>query len=230
MDTLILLIDQDRELLTILKLALECKGFSVITARDGREGIRTAYQNHPQAIILDVMMDNSEGWTTCQRLRQVCDTPILILSATAREEDIVKGLSLGADDYLTKPCDFGELGARIRAHIRRSSHARDHEHRIYDDGSLRVDLESGTVARRGKTVHLTPTETSLLMHLVGQRGRIVPHSELMVQVWGPEYATEISYLGVYIRYLRRKLEDDPARPRYIRSRYSIGYYFAGKNT
>ena len=238
MDETILLIDKDKRLLTILKLALEREGFSVITARDGSEGIRKAYQNHPQAIILDIEMEQTDGWTTIQRLRQVCDRPLLILSAQARKEDIVKGLSLGADGYLTKPCNYGELSARIRALIRRSgassgaqSGARSGDRfSCYDDGNLCVDLWSGTVVRRGKPVYLTPIESSLLMYLVSQRGRVVPHKELLAQVWGPEYVRETNYLGVYVRYLRQKLEDDPAKPRYVCTRWHVGYYFSGDQT
>lgn len=229
MDKTILLINQDRGLLATLKLALEHEGFSVITAREGKEGMRKAYQNHPQAIILDVMADKIDGWTMCQQLRQVCDTPILILSAASSKQDIVKGLSLGADDYVTKTCNYGELTARIRALLRRRGPNHRDRNEIYDDGTLGIDLWSAQVVRRGKTVHLTPTESRLFMYLVRKRDRIVPHKELLVHVWGHEYAKEKQYLALYIRYLRQKLEDDPATPRYIRTRWSVGYYFSGEN-
>ena len=228
MDATVLLIDDDPGLLTLLRLGLERDGFAVHTAANGQEGIRKAYELHPDVIILDVMMDGMDGWTTCQRLRQVCDTPIVMLTALTAGHDIIKGLSLGADDYLTKPCDFAELRARVRALLRRSSRdaGSPEIRRVYDDGVLHVDLWSGTVKLRGQMVDLTPTESRLLMYLASQRGRIVPRRELLVNVWGPEYAKEVNYLSVYIRYLRRKIEQDPANPRYICTRWKVGYYFA----
>jgi DNA-binding response OmpR family regulator len=223
----VLLIDDDPGLLTLLRLGMERDGFVVYTAANGREGIRKAYECHPDVIVLDVMMDEMDGWSTCQRLRQVCDTPILMLTALASGADVVKGLSLGADDYVTKPCDFGELRARIHALLRRSGNTEARtDLRIYDDGVLQVDLWNGTVRREGKVIELTPTESRLLLYLAGQRGRIVPRKELLTHVWGPEYAKELGYLSVYIRYLRTKIEPDPANPRYICTRWKVGYYFA----
>jgi two-component system KDP operon response regulator KdpE len=229
MDKTILLVDQNRGLLALFKLALGHEGFTVIAAQDGKEGMRKAYRNRPDAIVLGDVSEVEGDWTLFRQLRQVCDTPIVILSAKAHEEDIVKGLSLGADAYLTKPCTLGELGARIRAVLRRTGPSRSTKDNVYDDGRLCVDLWREVVAVRGETVNLTPIESRLLMYLVNQRGRIVPHQELMTQVWGPEYAGEKRYLAVYIRHLRQKLEDDPARPRYICTRWHVGYYFSGKD-
>jgi len=231
MNEKILLIDDDSGLLTLLQLGLEREGFSVVTARSGVEGVRRAYESRPDAIILDVMMAEMDGWTTCQRLRHICDTPIIMLTAKSGGEDIIKGLSLGADDYLTKPCSFDELKARIHTVLRRSSAGpREDKQTVFDDGVLQVDLRDGTVTRRRERVDLTPTELRLLMYLASQRGRIVPHKELLVNVWGPEYADEVGYLSVYIRYLRQKIEDDPANPHYICTRWKVGYYFVGEET
>jgi DNA-binding response OmpR family regulator len=228
MNEKILLIDDDSGLLTLLQLGLEREGFSVVTAKSGKEGVRRAYEYRPDAIILDIMMAEMDGWTTCQRLRHICDTPIIMLTAKSAGEDIIKGLSLGADDYLTKPCSFDELKARIQTVLRRSGvNSRDDKRTVFDDGNLRVDLRDGTVTRQGEIVDLTPTESRLLMYLASQRGRIVPHKELLVNVWGPEYAKEVGYLSVYIRYLRQKIEDDPANPKYICTRWKVGYYFVG---
>lgn len=226
----LLVIDDDPGLLTLLRLGLEQEGFQITTASDGKEGLRKAYEIRPDVIILDVMMAEMDGWTTCQRLRQVCDTPIIMLTASAGESDVVKGLVLGADDYLTKPCSFDELKIRIHAILRRERRApRTDAYAVYDDANLRIDLRSGTVTRRGQAVALTPTELRLLMSLVSRRGHVVGHEELLTSVWGPEYAKDIGYLSVYIRYLRQKIEDDPASPRYIRTRWKVGYYFAGKD-
>lgn len=224
----ILVVDDDTGLLTLLRLGLEREGFTVYTAESGREGLRTAYEVHPDLIILDVMMPEMDGWMTCQRLRYVSDTPVIMLTAKSNRADILKGLSLGADDYLTKPCNFDELKARIQTVLRRAGKRAGAPWReAYDDGNLRIDLTDGTVTRRGETIHLAPTESRLLMYLVCQKGRIVPQKELLISVWGPEYEEEVGYLSVYVRYLRRKIEDDPANPKYIRTRWGIGYYFGG---
>jgi len=224
----ILVIDDDSGLLTLLRLGLEREEFSVITANSGKEGLRQAYETHPDVIILDIMMPEMDGWLTCQRLRNICDTPIIMLTAKTDRVDVLKGLSLGADDYLTKPCSFDELKARIRTVLRRSQGgSRNGWQDVYDDGSLHIDLREGTITRQGEAISLTPTESRLLLYLVSQNGRIVPHRELLTSVWGPEYAEEVGYLSVYVRYLRRKIEDDPSNPRYIRTRWGMGYYFAG---
>ena len=224
----ILVIDDDAKLLTLLKMGLEQEGFSVVTAKSGKEGLKKAYTTHPDAVVLDIMMAEMDGWVTCQRLRQICNTPILMLTAKASKEDVVKGLSLGADDYVTKPCNFDELKARIHTALRRSS-PRPVEEPVttYDDGELCIDLQSERVTRNGEAVHLTPTESQLLMYLVSNRGRIIPHKELLIHVWGPQYADETKYLSVYIRYLRKKIEEDPSNPRYIITKHRVGYCFAG---
>jgi DNA-binding response OmpR family regulator len=228
MNEKILVIDDDSGLLTLVRLGLEREGFTVFTAESGKEGLRRAYEKRPDVIILDITMPEMDGWATCQRLRSMCDTPIIMLSARTDQADLLRGLSLGADDYLTKPCNFEELKARIRTVLRRTRGDSDDAWRAtYDDGNLCIDLKDGTVARQGEAIHLTPTESRLLMYLVSQKGRIVPHRELLVSVWGPEYEEEVGYLSVYIRYLRQKIEDDPSNPRYICTRWRMGYYFAG---
>jgi DNA-binding response OmpR family regulator len=227
----VLLIDDDPELLDMLKLGLESGGLTAITACNGREGIQQAYEHHPDVIVLDLMMDEMDGWTACQRLRDVCDTPIMILSGRTGREDIVRGLSLGADDYLTKPCSLNELRARVHALIRRSDRGRGRDaDLIYDDGTLQIDFRTETVRLRGEIVRLSPTETHLLLCLAGKRGQIVPREELLSKVWGAGYANALGYLSVYIRYLRQKIERDPADPQYIRTRWKMGYYFAGQGT
>ena len=224
----VLVVDDDPGLLVVLRMGLEKEGFEVITAESGLDGLRRAYETRPDVIILDVMMPELSGWETCQRLRRVCDTPIIMLTAKSDQADVLKGLSLGADDYINKPCSFDELKARIRTVIRRGRMAtRENWEAVYDDGYLRIDLTDGMVTKDGKPIDLTPTESSLLVCLVSQRGSIVSHKELLTNVWGPEYADETRYLSVYIRYLRQKIEDDPSNPAYIRTRWRVGYYFAG---
>jgi DNA-binding response OmpR family regulator len=227
MDPKVLVVDDDIGLLTMLRLGLELQGFDVATAEGGREGLRRAYQMHPDVVVLDVTMSEMDGWTMCERLRQVSDVPVIMLSGRADKADIVKGLSLGADDYLTKPCSLDELTARINSRLRRSTMSATADKRaVFDDGHLHVNLHEATVLKDGEFVELSPIEYRLLAHLVQERGRVVPRRDLLINVWGPEYADELSYLSVYIRYLRRKIEDDPSDPHYIQTRWKLGYYFA----
>ena len=226
MNTRLLVIDDDSGLLALLSIGLAREGFDVATATNGREGLRKAYELHPDVVLLDVLMADMDGWTTCQRLRQVTDVPIIILTALTDSGSVVKGLALGADDYITKPCSFDVLKARIRAALRRRDETtRADPDTVFDDGNLRIDLVEQTVTRQGDPVHLTPTELRLLMYLVGHRGQIVSHKHLLTNVWGPEYANETKYLGVYIRYLRQKIEDDPSNPTYIVTKHRVGYCF-----
>lgn len=227
MNQRVLIIDDDPGLLTLMRLGLEREGFEVMTAQSGREGLRVAYDSHPDLIVLDILMPEMDGWEVCQRLRYICDTPILILTAVDERDGVIRGLSLGADDYVLKPCPFEELKARIRALLRRSARFPDNARQaVYDDGNLRIDFSEGTVTKKGKPVNLTPTESRLLLYLASQAGKVIPHQELLTRVWGPAYGDAVGYLSVYIRYLRQKIEDNPARPRYIRTRWRMGYYFA----
>jgi two-component system KDP operon response regulator KdpE len=223
-----LIIDEDPQHLGLLHAGLEQDGFTVAAVDDGQEALRTAYNFRPDFILLDIAMEDVDGWLVCRRLRYMSDVPIIVLSANGDEDAVIKALALGADEYLTKPRSLKELRARIRAILRRArmSHIRMWES-IYDDGSLRIDLANGAVMREGEEIHLTPTESRLLMYLVSRKGEVVPHRELLVNAWGQEYAEAIDYLSVYIRYLREKVEEDPSNPDYIQTRWGTGYYFAG---
>jgi DNA-binding response OmpR family regulator len=224
----VLVIDDEPGLLTLVQVGLAQEGFQVLTATSGKEGLRMAYDNRPDVILLDIMMPDMDGFDVCQRLRHVCDTPILMLTAKTDRQDVIKGLTLGADDYITKPFNLDELRARIHTILRRVGPKMGNSWRsVYDDGYLRVDLTEGTVWRDGDEIHLAPTESRLLMYLVSQKGRTVPQEELLTSVWGPQCANESGYLSVYVRYLRRKIEDDPSQPRYVRTRWGVGYYFDG---
>jgi two-component system KDP operon response regulator KdpE len=226
-----LIVGDDVGLLTLLRFGFQQDGLAVVVVDDGQLALRTAYETHPDIIILDVNLAGVDGWVLCRRLRYMTDVPIIILSASADERDVIKGLSLGADEYLTKPRGLEELKARVRAALRRARMNSNRARRpVYDDGELRVDLVTGAVTRGDEAVHLTPTEARLLMCLVSRRGEVVPHRELLSTAWGQEYAEAVDYLSVYIRYLRQKIEEDPSSPRYIRTRWGIGYYFAGDGT
>jgi DNA-binding response OmpR family regulator len=228
MPNTILFIDDDPDLLSLLKTGLERYDFEVVTASSGEEGMRKAYATHPDAIVLDVMMPKVDGWMVCQRLRQVCDKPIVMLTAKSDASDIVRGLSLGADEYIVKPCSPAELNARIQKVLQRAPQNTSHEEgaMIYDHGQLCIDLRKRKVTRQDEQVDLTPTEFRLLRYLITHKGRIVSHKELLLNVWGPQYANSVKYLSVYIRYLREKIEVDPSNPQHILTKHRVGYYFA----
>ncbi len=224
----ILIVDDDAALVKVLSLSLEREGFEVIAALGGAEALRKAYELRPDLVILDIMMPQMDGWTTCRRLREIADMPIIMLTAKGGETDVVHGLDLGADDYITKPCSSEELKARIRALLRRAQSAdKTNWQVVYDDGWLKIDLSLQQVTVNGEPMDLTPTEFRLLSCLVQRSGQVVPHKELLTEVWGPEYSDQISYLSVYIRYLRQKIERNPSQPVYILTKWGTGYRFAG---
>lgn len=229
MNEKILIVDDDPALSEILALKLTPSGFKVLTANTGREALKKAYENKPDLIVLDVMMPEMDGWETCQRLRELSDVPILMLTAKASEEDVVRGFQLGADDYVKKPFNLKELEGRIRAILKRANSTERENHLVYDDGSLRIDLERQQVFRNGQLIHLTSTEFQLLKVLVKHSGSTVPHDELLTNVWGPAYLDATASLSLYIRYLREKLEDNPGEPQYIRTKWGLGYWFAPAN-
>jgi len=199
----------------------------VIATDNSSSALALLEAHKPDLVILDVMMADVDGWTTCQRLREMSDTPIIMLTAMGDEKDVLRGLTLGADDYVAKPCSFDELKARINALLRRAKTPANPAWRTaYDDGRLMVDLSTGIVTLNGSPVHLTPTEARLLMCLMSQTGQVISHKELLTRVWGPEYSDEVGYLSVYVHYLREKIEADPANPQYVRTRWGMGYYFA----
>lgn len=228
MDDKALIIDDDPELLALLRAGLEQDGFTVVTVDDGSDALRTAYETRPDVIILEVLSERLNGWDVCRQLREMSDVPIVVLSASRDEDDVIRALSLGADEYVGKPCSLDELKARLRAVLRRARMNLNQDwETVYEDGHLRVDVADGTVTRDGRPVHLTPTESRLLMCLVGRRGEVMPHEELLVRAWGQEYADAGDQLCVYIRQLRQKLEQDPSNPHYILTRWGVGYYFRG---
>jgi len=221
----ILLIDDDQDLLGVLTLGLEQEDFLVVTAADGSEGLRAAYRDHPDLIVLDIMMPGVDGWETCRRLRELSEVPIIMLTAKTMATDVVKGLALGADDYVTKPFSTAELIARVQACLRRAE-SRDPFQRpaTIVSGELMIDLAGRKVTISGEAVDLTPTEFRLLAYLARNRGRVVLHQTLLREVWGPEYADELDYLRLYVSYLRHKIEKDPANPEIIRTAWGQGYY------
>ncbi len=228
MATKVLLIDDDTQLCQMLQLMLVKMDFEVDIAYDAVTGLRTAYDLKPDVVILDVMMPGMDGWEACQRFREITDTPIIMLTALGSQEHMIKGLDLGADDYLVKPVTDDELAARIRAVLRRVSRSNTNGHKrksILTQDNLIIDFDKYEVTVDGERVHLSPTEFKLLTVLVKNKGRVLPHEFLLTEVWGLEYVGEIDYLRLYISYLRRKLEKKSANPDLIHNEWGIGYRF-----
>ncbi len=221
----ILAIDDSSDLLRILQVCLERENFTVFTAGSGKEGLQRTYSIQPDLVILDVMMPGMDGWQVLSRLREMSDVPVIMLTARGREADIVRGLGLGADDYIVKPFGTAELIARVQALLRRNKTPAIRRLTRYQDNGLTIDLDRHEVRVKGIPVDLTPTEFRLLSVLVQNAGRVVPHRALLTQVWGEEYASEVHYLKLYIRYLRRKIEESPSNPRYILTEWGVGYRF-----
>ena len=221
----ILIIDDDAALAKIVQINLEREGYRTVVASSGMEGVQKAYSNQPNLVILDIMMPGMDGWITCRRLREISDVPIVMLTARGMEADVVKGLELGADDYIVKPFGTKVLLARIHALLRRTDASATKKPPIYSDGELTVDFVKRLVTVRSERVDLTPTEFKLLSNFVQNEGRVLPHSYLLTQVWGPEYVDEVNYLKLYVRYLRQKIEKDPSNPDYILTEWGVGYRF-----
>jgi DNA-binding response OmpR family regulator len=223
----LLLIDDSEDIRTLVGMILERDGYKVVSACNGKEGLRQLAKNRPDLVLLDIMMPEVDGWEMCQRIREISNVPIIMLTAKIQESDIVRGLELGADDYITKPFDPAELRARIQALLRRTKEMTKEEDspRVLDDGWLYIDLSKRVVRTNGSTVDLTPTEFRLLAALVQRLDCVIPHRQLLRQVWGPEYTEEVHYLKLYIRYLRQKLERDPSDPQYLLTEWGVGYRF-----
>jgi two-component system KDP operon response regulator KdpE len=223
----VLIIDDDPMNIQLVTDTLRQQDYGVISAPDGPRGLRAMYEHHPDLIILDVNMPTMDGWTVCQRIREVSNVPVVMLTARDAPEEIIKGLDIGADDYVTKPFDIKVLLARVRATLRRaeSESLVLKKDIIYSDDYLSINLDERRVIVDGKPVRLTPTEFNLLAYLVENAARVVAYRELLEQIWGFEYIDDIDYLRVYIWHLRRKLEHDPKEPTYIMNELGVGYRF-----
>jgi len=224
----ILIVDDEPTFVSLVSKALSHKGYEVFTASDGQEALRLLFSHKPDLVLLDVMMPKMDGWQTCSRIREICDVPIVILTGKRKsEEDLVCGLDYGADDYLIKPVGNRELVARVRAILRRaeSPSSQGVKKTTYSDNLLTVDVAERRVIVNGERVRLTPTEFKLFALLVENAGRILTHKQLLEKVWGWEYVDDVDHVRIYIWHLRRKIEPDPAQPRYIITEPGVGYYF-----
>lgn len=221
----ILIIEDSTDLVSMLRVRLEAEGYEVASACDGVVGLKVLQAQQPDLVLLDVMMPRMNGWETCARIRQLSDVPIIMLTALDEEISTIRGLELGADDYITKPFSFMELSARIRATLRRRTHPIVGGATVKIDERLTVDQKSCRVIVDGKAMDLSPIEFKLLVCFTENIGRVLTHQSLLTQVWGWEYADETDYLKVYIHHLRQKIEPDPRRPRYIVTERGLGYRF-----
>jgi len=222
----ILVVDDDFRMQRLVRVNLERAGYTVATVDNAEAAIESVDLNPPNLIILDVMMPLMDGLTCLRRVREFSDVPVILLTAKGEERDKVQGLDLGADDYLTKPFGPAELLARVRAVLRRRTHVSDVAPSVLTAGDLTINLARRRVLRNGQEIRLTPTEYKLLYELATNQGRVLMHSDLLARVWGSEYRDEVEYLWTYVRYLRNKLESDPANPRYILSEPGVGYLLA----
>jgi DNA-binding response OmpR family regulator len=222
----VLIIDDDARLVEALIHYLRKANYEVVTAQDGVIGLQQLYQHRPDLVILDVMMPKLDGWETCRRIRELSNVPIVMLTARGQESDTVMGLHLGADDYVTKPFSLRELEARIEAVMRRGRRSDGTEGpALYADRRLFVDPTHWLVVLNGEPLNLTATERRLLFLLVENAGRVLTPIQILENVWGPEYVSEVDYVKLYIYRLRQKIEEDPGNPRYLVTERGIGYRF-----
>lgn len=225
-DPVVLVVDDELEILRFLTLNLEARGFRVLPAQDGTEGLKLFSERPIDLAILDVAMPGPDGFQVCKRIRESSQVPIIMLSASSREADKVRALDLGADDYITKPFGVPELMARVGAVLRRAGNNESVEDASYEFDGVRIDLPTRRVIRDGETMTLTSTEYSLLSLLLRNKGRVLTHRYILEAVWGPACADDREYLRAYMYRLRRKIEPDPRNPAYIRNVPGVGYSFS----
>ena len=220
----VLIVDDEPRYLRLLEANLHTEGYEVITAQDGQQAIETFSTQPIDLILLDIMMPRLDGFATCQRIREFSSVPIIILTAKGEEQDRVRGLDLGADDYLVKPFSATELLARVRAVLRRAQlPAENGQARYFTHGNLRIDFARAEVWCGEQDVSLSATEYRLLLQFAHNLGKILTSEDLLTSVWGPEYKSDKEILWVSIARLRQKLEDDPHNPRHIVTRSGLGY-------
>jgi DNA-binding response OmpR family regulator len=222
----ILVVDDEPRMIDFIRLNLEHDGFEVSQAESGLIALEQLRDQLPDLILLDIMMPDLNGFETLKLIREISTVPVIMLTAKGEEEDRVRGLELGADDYVTKPFSPRELVSRVRAVLRRTEMPSTPVHELIEvDDRLKIDFDRREIWVEDELVKLRPTEYRLLYHLVQNAGWVVPHEQLLAKVWGYEYRDETHYLRLYINYLRQKLERDPSNPEYIQTERGVGYRF-----
>jgi len=221
----VLIIDDDTALLELLSGYLGSQGYEAATAASGSAGLESFAADGADLVLLDVTMRGLDGWQVLARLRDVSDVPIIMLTARSEEPEVLRGFSSGADDYVSKPFSFAQLVARIGAVLERGKRPHGESSSVLRGADLEVDVDRHRVYREGELIDLTATEFRILVTLLRDQGRVLSPRDLVVEVWGSEYAEETGYVRRYVWHLRRKLERDPSQPRYILNERSIGYVF-----
>lgn len=220
----ILIVEDEPQMQKFLRACLAAEGYRLVEATTGKAGTELARTHNPDLVLLDLGLPDIDGTEVTSSLREWTTKPIIVISARGQENDKIRALDLGADDYLTKPFGTGELMARIRVALRRDRVAgQDKPVRVLAVGDLQLDLEKRQVLRGGEEIHLTPNEYKLFALLMKNPGKVLTHRQLLIEVWGPAYATQTQYLRVYMVQLRHKLENDAARPRYLVTEAGVGY-------
>ena len=225
--TKILVVDDDPTLLGFLIEFLHEENFEVVSATNGNDALRLAYREHPDLVVLDVMMPGMDGWETTARLRELSDLPIILLTAKSSEGDKLRGFRLGVDDYITKPFSFAELIARIQAVLYRARQPQRENHNLFTIGDIQVDLARREVRRADEVITLTPTEFRLLEVLLHYQGQAVAEADLVREVWGAYRQENASTVRRYVWLLRKKIEPHPDEPRYILTVRGYGYRLEG---
>ncbi|MGD9557440.1 MAG: response regulator [Mangrovibacterium sp.] len=222
-DETILIIDDELQIRRLLEITLSASGYRIILSSTGREGLIDAATHHPSLVILDLGLPDNDGQEILKKLREWYFKPVIILSVRSSEEEIIRALDHGANDYLTKPFRSGELLARIRAAIRSSEKNEDEP--LLQVGTLQIDLANHMVKKSEEVLKLTSTEFSLLSLLAKNQGRVLTHQYILKEVWGYGYLEQTQYLRVFVAQLRKKIEDDPSKPRLLLTESGIGYRF-----
>lgn len=222
----VLVVDDEPRMIHFIRLNLEHDGFEVYEASSGSTALDQLRDMLPDLVLLDIMMPDLDGFETLRLIREISTVPVIMLTAKGEEDDRVRGLELGADDYVTKPFSPRELVSRVRAVLRRTEMPGQPQHDVIEvDDRLKINFDRREVWVEDELVKLRPTEYKLLYHLVQNAGWVVPHEQLLAKVWGYEYRDETHYLRLYINYLRQKLEIDPSDPQYILTERGVGYRF-----
>jgi DNA-binding response OmpR family regulator len=226
----LLAIDDESEMLDMLQVALRREGFDVVVARDALAGLRAAYQAHPDAILLDVMMPDMDGFEACRRLREMTDAPIIFVTAKGLIEDVVRGLSLGADDYVVKPFEWSELASRVTACLRRANErTEDKGDFMFPATSIVLDCGRHELVIGDRMIYLAPKEFEVLRMLTKFPGRVCSADAILNRVWGSEWIGERDLVKQYIYRLRQKIERDPNAPEYLHTVRGEGYYFDARD-
>lgn len=222
----ILIVDDEPRIRSVMVTALTANGYDALEARTGEEAFEALSKYNPDLILLDMNMPGIGGMAACREIRAVSDVAIIVLSVRDAEKDKIAALDAGADDYITKPFSVKELMARIRANLRRLPALPEQTEPINVSDDFVVDFERRRVAIGGESIRLTPKELDLLRYLLSNANKPIPHRKLLQAIWGPDYGDEVEYLRVFVRQLRKKIERDPAHPRYILTEPWVGYRFA----